>query len=64
MSASSVEQWDVFELALEGPRDGNPSVDVSLQGEFRQGERVLRPEGFYDGDGIYRLRLMPGEPGE
>jgi hypothetical protein len=61
---AQVEQWDIFEVALQGPRDGNPYVDVRLTAEFRYNHRVLRPEGFYDGDGTYRIRLMPDKPGK
>lgn len=59
----TVEQWGIFEVSLTGPSDGNPFVDVTLQGEFRRGTRVFAPAGFYDGDGTYRIRFMPDEPG-
>ncbi|MCX5645962.1 MAG: DUF5060 domain-containing protein [Phycisphaerae bacterium] len=59
----SVEQWGIFELALQGPSEGNPFAEVQLKAEFRRGDRVLTPEGFYDGDGVYRIRFMPDEPG-
>ena len=29
-TASTIEQWDVFELTLRGPREGNPFVDVRV----------------------------------
>lgn len=61
---TSVEQWDVFELALDGPKDGNPFLDVSFSARFRQGERTITAAGFYDGDGIYRVRFMPDAPGD
>ena len=58
------EQWDIFELTLKGPSNGNPFVDVKLSAEFRQGDKVFRPEGFYDGDGIYKVRFMPNATGK
>lgn len=58
-----VERWGLFELELRGPKEGNPFVDVTLVGEFTKGKRVLRPEGFYDGEGVYRIRFMPDEEG-
>jgi hypothetical protein len=61
---AAVEQWDVFELALDGPADGNPFVDVELTAKFTQGERTLVATGFYDGGGVYRIRFMPEAPGE
>jgi len=46
------EQWDIFEVTLNGPEGGNPFVDVILSAEFKQRGRVFKPEGFYDGKGI------------
>jgi hypothetical protein len=63
-NSDTVEHWGIFELQLRGPSEGNPFVDVQLSGEFRQNKRVFRPEGFYDGNGIYRIRFMPDAPGE
>ncbi|MHC4252878.1 MAG: DUF5060 domain-containing protein, partial [Planctomycetota bacterium] len=60
----SVGRWDIFELELAGPSEGNPFLDVELSARFTQGERAFEPEGFYDGDGTYRVRFMPDEPGE
>ena len=57
--AETVQQWDIFELTLRGPSDGNPFADVTLSAQFRQGDRAFEPEGFYDGDGVYRVRFMP-----
>ncbi len=59
-----VERWGIFELTLRGPSGGNPFVDVKLSTEFEQNDRVFELEGFYDGDGAYRTRFMPDEPGE
>lgn len=60
---NTVEQWDIFEIALEGTQAGNPFLDVQLSAEFRCGDHVLKANGFYDGEGIYRIRLMPDTPG-
>ncbi len=59
-----VERWGCFELALPGPSDGNPFVDVQLQAEFTHQHRTLRVDGFYDGAGVYRVRFMPDELGQ
>lgn len=64
MNAKAIEQWDIFEVELEGPTGGNPFMDVALSAEFRNRDTVLAPEGFYDGAGIYRIRCMPTAPGE
>lgn len=52
-------RWDVFEIELDGPSDGNPFIDVELGATFSDGQRELRVGGFYDGDGTYRIRFMP-----
>jgi len=57
--AASVEQWGVFEIELKGPADGNPFVDVQLSARFSDGAQTIEVEGFYDGDGVYRLRFIP-----
>ena len=60
---SAVEQWGVFDLTLKGPTDGNPFTDVYLSAQFTQGTNVVVANGFYDGDGIYRVRFMPETQG-
>jgi hypothetical protein len=62
-AADPVEQWGVFEVALEGPSEGNPFTDVELSAVFSQGERAVTVPGFYDGGGVYRVRFMPDRPG-
>ncbi|MGG4035992.1 DUF5060 domain-containing protein [Paenibacillus cisolokensis] len=57
------ERWGMFELCLEGPSEGNPYKDVRLSARFRHRNRVVEPEGFYDGGGVYRIRFMPDETG-
>jgi hypothetical protein len=59
-----VEQWGVFELRLDSPAAGNPFVDVTLSARFSRGERSVEATGFYDGDGVYRVRFMPDRPGD
>lgn len=59
----SVERWGIFEAELSGPREGNPFTDVTLAAVFRHGHREVRVDGFYDGEGAYRVRFMPDEEG-
>jgi hypothetical protein len=59
-----VERWGTFDLALRGPKDGNPFRDVTLGARFQQQDRVIEVEGFCDGDGVYRIRFMPDALGE
>lgn len=58
-----VEQWGLFEIALDGPSEGNPFQDVSLTAAFTQDHRVVTVKGFYDGGGVYRVRFMPDAQG-
>jgi hypothetical protein len=59
----TVEQWGICELTLHGPTNGNPFVDVHFGARFVQGDSVFQVPGFYDGDGIYRVRFMPEKRG-
>ena len=56
--------WAPHEITFTGPREGNPFLDVTLRAVFRQGERQVRVSGFYDGEGVYKLRFLPDTPGE
>lgn len=58
-----VEQWGVFEIALEGYSDGNPFMDYNIQGVFLNSNEKKIVEGFYDGNGIYKVRFMPSFKG-
>jgi hypothetical protein len=55
--------WATYELTLAGPSEGNPFADVELRAVFRQGERQVQVNGFYDGEGNYRLRFLPDSTG-
>jgi PKD repeat protein len=63
-STDRIECWGIFDISLAGPSSGNPFVDVHLSARFQQGNKVVTPEGFYDGDGVYRVRFMPDSPGQ
>ncbi|WP_420238781.1 DUF5060 domain-containing protein [Telmatobacter bradus] len=59
----AVEQWSVFELQSQGPSGGNPFVDVSFGARFTLGHRNIEVNGFYDGNGQYKVRFSPDVPG-
>ena len=61
---TAVERWGVFELSIDGPAHGNPFVDVELTATFASGDDTVEVGGFYDGDGRYRVRFMPGHEGD
>jgi hypothetical protein len=62
-AATKVERWGVHEIVLHGPTMGNPFLEVEVAAEYSQGARTVRVAGFYDGEGVYRVRWMPDEPG-
>ncbi|NQX12150.1 DUF5060 domain-containing protein [Microbacteriaceae bacterium VKM Ac-2855] len=60
----TAEVYATMEVVLEGPSHGNPFVDVELWAEFTsESGTVIRAGGFYDGDGIYRVRFLPEAAG-
>lgn len=62
--SKTVEKWDVFEVCVNGPSDGNPFVDQKFQGAFTGKNEKIVVDGFYDGDGCYKVRFMPSFEGE
>jgi Domain of unknown function (DUF5060)/Domain of unknown function (DUF5605)/Protein of unknown function (DUF4038) len=59
----TVEQWGVYEITLKGPTDGNPFLTVPVTARFSQNGNSVVVNGFYDGDGTYRVRFMPDKTG-
>ncbi len=59
-----VEKWDVFEITLNGPADGNPYMDIELHAVFELNDKQIIVPGFYDGNGIYHIRFAPSIEGE
>jgi hypothetical protein len=59
-----VHQYGRFELSLQGPADGSPFVEVEFGAAFTRSGREIRAAGFYDGEGVYKVRFMPDAPGE
>jgi hypothetical protein len=59
-----VERWGLFELELCGPDEGNPFVETELGAVFESSGLAVRVPGFYDGEGVYRIRFMPNATGE
>ena len=60
-----VEKWGTMDLAFCGRSDGNPFMDYNIIGTFSGGnpKETKRAEGFYDGNGVYRIRFMPSSQG-
>ncbi len=62
--SKTIESWNIFEFALNGPTAGNPFMDVAFGAKFAYKHRVVDVDGFYDGDGRYVVRFMPDTEGE
>ncbi|MDR3724485.1 MAG: DUF5060 domain-containing protein [Terracidiphilus sp.] len=58
-TAAPVEQWGVFELALNGPSAGNPFTEVTFGARFTLAHRSVEVPGFYDGSGVFKVRFSP-----
>lgn len=59
----SVERWGIFEVSISGPDGGNPFVDYIVSGHFSNEHESVEVSGFYDGNGIYKIRFMPSYEG-
>jgi hypothetical protein len=62
-SRSTVSKWEVFEITLSGPAGGNPFAEVDLHADFSLEHRTVSVDGFYDGEGRYKIRFMPDDEG-
>lgn len=61
---STVAKWDIFEFTIEANVPGNPYLDTEFWGVFAQNNRQIRVPGFYDGDGVFKVRFSPDQTGE
>ncbi len=52
-------KYGLFELSFAGPAEGNPFAETEFWAEFRYQNLTQAVPGFYDGDGVYRIRFMP-----
>ncbi len=58
-----VEQWGVFEFQAQGPVTGNPFVDVQFSARLTLAHRSIDVPGFFDGNGVYKVRFSPDSAG-
>jgi hypothetical protein len=62
--ADRIERWGIFETKANGPTSAAPYIDVKFGADFRFEHRTVAVDGFYDGEGVYRVRFMPDAEGE
>ena len=60
----NTELWGVYEIELKGPTSGNPFMEVELSAVFKNRKENVTVPGFYDGNGIYRIRFSPHKQGQ
>ena len=56
-----VERWDIYEVSLVGPAEGNPYMDIEISSVFENDQEKISVPGFYDGNGMYRIRFSPNK---
>mgnify|MGYP001042621603 CR=1 FL=1 len=62
--AKTVERWGLFEVRCQGISEGNPFTEHRITGHFTGEKERVSVDGFYDGDGVYRVRFMPSFEGK
>ena len=62
--SKKVEKWGIFELSVHGKSDKNPFIDYQIKAVFRNKNENKTVDGFYNGDGEYKVRFMPSFKGE
>lgn len=63
-SDGDIEKWDIYELSLPGPTAGNPFIGIQFTAVFKHSDQTFEAEGFYDGNGLYKIRFMPNVEGQ
>lgn len=58
-----MKQYEIYEATFTGPVLKENYAEVDLQGEFALNGKTSTVQGFYDGNGIYKVRYMPLETG-
>lgn len=61
---NTVEKWGMFEVEVQGPKNGNPFTEREFHALFRCKNETVSVNGFYDGNGVYKARFMPSFEGE
>lgn len=63
LSDANPTLWAPLELTFSGPSEGNPYLEVTVSAIFSNGSVTHELHGFYDGDGLYRIRFLPTREG-
>ena len=55
--------YEMFELKLNGDEPEGSWAEVDLKATFECGDEKRTVKGFYDGDGVYKIRFLPQKTG-
>ena len=55
--------YEMFELKFSGPKPEGSWAETDITAMFQCGADKKTAKGFYDGDGIYKVRFMPQQTG-
>jgi hypothetical protein len=58
-----VDKYGVYEATFKSSDAGNPFIGIRFTATFQHGNETFTPEGFYDGNGIFKVRFMPDKEG-
>ena len=58
-----VKRYGIAELVFQGPSEGNPFAEQWVKGTMAGQAEEKHAEGFYDGNGVYKIRFMPADEG-
>lgn len=62
---SSACKFEEYEISLLTDKAyANPYLDVTLSATFKGPERTIRVNGFWDGGRLFKIRMLPTEPGD
>lgn len=54
-----MKQYEMFELSFNGPKPTGSEATVDLKATFTTGGSSQTVDGFYAGDGVYKIRFYP-----
>lgn len=58
-----MRQYEMKELVFQGEVLTKGWASVSLEAVFTNGETTVKTKGFYDGDGVFKVRFFPEKTG-
>ncbi len=58
-----MKQYEMFELVLNGMPPEGSQAQVEVEASFTVANTTTKVAGFYDGNGVYKVRFYPSQPG-